>query len=400
MPTLLHDVLLESAAASPGSIAVVHRREQTTYAELTALVDSVARALLAERVGRGDRVAFYLPKRIETVATMFGALRAGGAFVPINPLLKPEQVVHVLKDSGARVLVTTEDRHAELRGTLGPCDALTTVVLLDRERAGLAVDAHFREVDWADFVGTASQGAVPHARIDADMAAILYTSGSTGKPKGVVLSHRNMVDGREERRELPREHRRRTASWRCCPFSFDYGFSQLSTAFLTGARVVLMDYLLPRDVCQRRRAHGDHGTRRRAAAVDAARRRSSWPDAAVATPALHHELRRRDAAGDARDAARQAAEHEGRSSCTASPRRFARRTCRPSRSTGGRTRSARRSRTRRSWSCARTARRCAPRRARRARASRRARVARLLERSGEDGRALSSRARARTADSC
>ena len=79
------------------------------------------------------------------------------------------------------------------------------------------------------------------------MAAILYTSGSTGKPKGVVLSHRNMLAGAYSVAEYLGNH----ADDRLLavlPFSFDYGLSQLTTAFVVGARAVLMDYLLPRDV--------------------------------------------------------------------------------------------------------------------------------------------------------
>jgi acyl-CoA ligase (AMP-forming) (exosortase A-associated) len=86
-----------------------------------------------------------------------------------------------------------------------------------------------------------------HRVIDADMAAILYTSGSTGKPKGVVLSHRNMLAGATSVAaylEIHREDRLLAA----LPLSFDAGFSQLTTAFHAGASVVLINYLVPRDV--------------------------------------------------------------------------------------------------------------------------------------------------------
>jgi acyl-CoA ligase (AMP-forming) (exosortase A-associated) len=86
-----------------------------------------------------------------------------------------------------------------------------------------------------------------HCVVDADMAAILYTSGSTGKPKGVVLSHRNMVTGAKSVASYL-ENRTSDRILAVLPFSFDYGFSQLSTSFVAGACCVLMDYLLPRDV--------------------------------------------------------------------------------------------------------------------------------------------------------
>jgi acyl-CoA synthetase (AMP-forming)/AMP-acid ligase II len=86
-----------------------------------------------------------------------------------------------------------------------------------------------------------------HRRIDADVLAILYTSGSTGRPKGVVLSHRNMVAGAKSVASYLGNHADDTLL-AALPLSFDAGFSQLTTAFHAGARVVLLNYLLPRDV--------------------------------------------------------------------------------------------------------------------------------------------------------
>jgi len=83
--------------------------------------------------------------------------------------------------------------------------------------------------------------------IDTDMAAILYTSGSTGQPKGVVLSHRNMVAGAKSVASYLGNASDDTLL-AALPLSFDAGFSQLSTAFHVSARVVLINYLLPRDV--------------------------------------------------------------------------------------------------------------------------------------------------------
>src|SRR5664279_2867676 len=79
------------------------------------------------------------------------------------------------------------------------------------------------------------------------MAAILYTSGSTGKPKGVVLSHRNMVTGAKSVASYL-ENEPTDTLLAALPLSFDAGFSQLTTAFHVGARVVLLNYLLPKDV--------------------------------------------------------------------------------------------------------------------------------------------------------
>ena len=96
---------------------------------------------------------------------------------------------------------------------------------------------------WRGAISSPAARAKAHRVIDADMVSILYTSGSTGKPKGVVLSHKNMVTGAESVAQYL-ENTPDDRLLAVLPFSFDYGFSQLSTAFHVGASVVLMDYLL------------------------------------------------------------------------------------------------------------------------------------------------------------
>jgi acyl-CoA ligase (AMP-forming) (exosortase A-associated) len=103
-------------------------------------------------------------------------------------------------------------------------------------------------LSWRECMREAPQTAL-HACIDSDVAAILYTSGSTGRPKGVVLSHRNLVAGATSVASYLHNNADDTLL-AVLPLSFDAGFSQLTTAFLVGARVVLLNYLLPRDVLQ------------------------------------------------------------------------------------------------------------------------------------------------------
>jgi acyl-CoA ligase (AMP-forming) (exosortase A-associated) len=167
-------------------------------------------------------------------------------FVPINPLLKSEQVAHILRDCSVRILVTSTSRLNELKDTLLACPDLRTIVVTDYEGESSAVLGHIRQIGWRELT-TAQTTRQSHRNVDTDMVSILYTSGSTGRPKGVVLSHRNMVTGAES----VAEYLGNTPGDRLLavlPFSFDYGFSQMSTSFRVGATVVLMDYLLPRDV--------------------------------------------------------------------------------------------------------------------------------------------------------
>jgi acyl-CoA ligase (AMP-forming) (exosortase A-associated) len=242
IPVLIHDLLLQSAAVAPDRTALRHRGQSVAYAELADLVERVGYGLQSLGLGRLERVGIYLPKRIETVAAFFGTSCAGGVFVPINPLLKAEQVVYILQNCTVQILVTSRDRWTELRSQLGEKSSIRHVILVDTE------DTDGMEVSWTALVTRPTGGVrVQRPVIDIDMASILYTSGSTGKPKGVVLSHRNMLCGAVSVSTYLENH----ADDRLLavlPFSFDYGLSQLTTAFRVGACVVLLDYLFPRDV--------------------------------------------------------------------------------------------------------------------------------------------------------
>lgn len=241
---LLHQLIQASASRAPDSSALTFGQDTLSYGELEGLVGSVANGLLQLGLSRGERVAIYLDKRFETVAAFFGASAAGGVFVPINPILKPEQVGHILRDCNVRALITSPERAATLVETLAECHDLRHLVVTGAadslpEIAGTTTHA------WAALLEAPS--AQGHRVIDTDVAAILYTSGSTGRPKGVVLSHRNMVTGGKSVAQYL-ENRADDTLLAALPLSFDAGFSQLTTAFHSGARVVLLNYLMPRDV--------------------------------------------------------------------------------------------------------------------------------------------------------
>jgi acyl-CoA synthetase (AMP-forming)/AMP-acid ligase II len=140
----------------------------------------------------GERVAIYLEKRFETVIASFGAPAAGGVFVPLNPLLKAEQVGYILRDCNVRMLITSPERLALLQDILPACHDLRHVVVIDTTQA-LPTSGAINYSLWSDLMD--QPPAQGHRVIDTDVVGILYTSGSTGKPKGVVLSHRNMVAG-------------------------------------------------------------------------------------------------------------------------------------------------------------------------------------------------------------
>ena len=245
MRTRLPDLVGWMAQRRGDGPALTYADSTLSYAELWQECRAVAGGLREAGVERGDRVAVYLDKRAETISAILGSSAAGGAFVPVNPLLRPKQVAHILTDCTAKVLVTSPERWASLRDDLATCESVELIVLVGAapeagDRAG------YRLLEW-DKLRAASPVGVASEVIDTDMAAILYTSGSTGAPKGVVLSHRNLVAGAQSVAGYLHNSPGDTIL-AVLPLSFDAGLSQLTTGFHAGAHVVLMNYLLPADV--------------------------------------------------------------------------------------------------------------------------------------------------------
>ena len=220
VPVRLHDLL--RGADGGGLVAVVDGERNCTFAEFRQRVERMAAGLHSAGIQRGDRVAVLLPKCLEECVALFAASRVDAVVVPINPVLRAEQVQHILSDSEARVLLSRNDVLAGLRLSLD--------------------DLHVLDVDAEPTVGLS--GAVPQARaIAQDLAAILYTSGSTGSPKGVMLSHGNLLAGTR----IVRSYLGITAADRLLsvlPFSFDYGLNQLLTTIEQRATLVLLSFQL------------------------------------------------------------------------------------------------------------------------------------------------------------
>jgi acyl-CoA ligase (AMP-forming) (exosortase A-associated) len=248
MPVRVDHLLSFGAADNP---AVTFGSQTLSYGELRDRVARVASGLHALGMQRGDRVVVYAEKRIETVVALFAAAAAGAVFVPVNPQARPRQLDHVLTDCGPRVVITTAQRWATVRAVLAHGTPAEHVVLMGHP-AGPGQDegvaSRWAVHDWAA-LAKAAPAPVPGAAavIDQDVAAILYTSGSSGGPKGVVLSHRNILAGAASVASYL-GHGPDDVLLAVLPLSFDAGLSQVTTALIAGAHVVLMNYLLPAGV--------------------------------------------------------------------------------------------------------------------------------------------------------
>lgn len=232
----LHRPLTESARRSPHAVAVVEPGHgSVTYAELDTLSDRTRDRLVALGIERGDRVGIYMRKSIDTLATIYGVLKAGAAYVPVDAAAPPSRGAYIMHNCAVKVVVLEEACHESVRAELGKLGASPRVFIVDRPHGGVGLRA---ALDGADRASAPTTTASVDADA-ADLAYILYTSGSTGKPKGVMLSHENavsFVDWCSASFE-PRADDRFSSH---APFHFDLSILDIYVCLKHGATLVLI----------------------------------------------------------------------------------------------------------------------------------------------------------------
>jgi natural product biosynthesis luciferase-like monooxygenase protein len=171
--TTVHAMIETQARRTPDAVAVVFNHAQLTYRELDQRANQIAGRLLALGVSAGALVGIAMDRSLELVPALLGVLKAGAAYVPLDPHYPQPRLEFMMQDAGIRALLTQPRVAARLPKTDTPT---------------LLLDPHFRTVS-----------AEPRERAASpvtsqDLAYVIYTSGSTGRPKGVMLSHRNVVN--------------------------------------------------------------------------------------------------------------------------------------------------------------------------------------------------------------
>jgi amino acid adenylation domain-containing protein len=190
MAHLLHQLLVEAAERHPSRVAVRCRGRELTYDRLEHAANGVAAALIDAGVAPGDRVGIHLPKCVEMVAAVYGTMKAGAVYVPLDPKAPVPRLATIWKDCSVNAVVSTAGRAATLLPALEGHEPRVTLVVDDGSSNGSLGSA---TVPYAE----ATEANVPDPGIrvvDDDLAYILYTSGSTGTPKGVMLSHRHALN--------------------------------------------------------------------------------------------------------------------------------------------------------------------------------------------------------------
>ncbi|MEE6260935.1 non-ribosomal peptide synthetase/MFS transporter [Plantactinospora sonchi] len=225
-PATLAELVEERVRRVPDTVAVRYEGRSVTYAELNARANQVAHRLRAAGVGRDDVVAVCAERSVELVVALLGVVKAGAAYLPLDPDHPARRLSFMLADSGARVLL--RQRHVPALsddpavGTLPSDGPVPDTLLLDDPTT------------WAD---QPRHDPAPLAGPD-DLAYVIYTSGSTGQPKGVLMTHRavvNRLDWMQRTYRLGADD----AVLQKTPAGFDVSVWEFFWPLASGARLVL-----------------------------------------------------------------------------------------------------------------------------------------------------------------
>ncbi|NWD75281.1 amino acid adenylation domain-containing protein, partial [Pseudomonas gingeri] len=170
----IHQLFEEKVRAQPEAIAVAFQAQRLSYAELNRQANRLAHHLIGLGIGPDDRVAICVERGVEMMVGLLGVLKAGAAYVPLDPAYPAERLAYMIEDSTPSALLSQR----ALQGRLPVLD-LPLVLLDDDQRQG------FSERD--------DDPVVTNLGV-RNLAYVIYTSGSTGNPKGVMIEHRGLVN--------------------------------------------------------------------------------------------------------------------------------------------------------------------------------------------------------------
>lgn len=158
--------------------------EELTYTEMNERARRVAGNFVARGIGKGDKVVLLMGNCVEFVAVFLGAGRAGAVVVPVNPMLKPAELAHIVNNSDAETIITIPEFGPLLQQAASLFPRVSRFFVIGEALEGTeSFEELMRPVECPDVFAAGSH----------DDAAIIYTSGTTGQPKGVVLTHRNYL---------------------------------------------------------------------------------------------------------------------------------------------------------------------------------------------------------------
>jgi acyl-coenzyme A synthetase/AMP-(fatty) acid ligase len=196
MRYLLPHIIDETAERFPDKEAFRFYDQSLTYAELAQQANRLANLLVEQGVKRGDCVGISTHKALRSAIAIFGVMKAGAAYVPLDPQMPLSRLVQIIGACNIRLLISHERKRSELRQISALETGLECVIGLPS-----GDDLLFQAFDWVELNQVSA--VCPNVRLmEQDIAYIMYTSGSTGEPKGIIHTHHSGLSYAEMAAEL------------------------------------------------------------------------------------------------------------------------------------------------------------------------------------------------------
>jgi len=180
----LPNFIENSANLFPNKEAFRFGKSSLTYTDLNHKTNQLAKHLVDSGVQKGDRVGIYMNRCLETAIAIYGILKAGAAYVPINPVAPRSRVQFLIDDCGIQFLVTVPKQKKRINKLLEQETALKQVI-------GITDSLDGTSISWTSIFSIAMNGYQKVAILSDDLAYVMYTSGSTGTPKGIMHTHKS-----------------------------------------------------------------------------------------------------------------------------------------------------------------------------------------------------------------
>ncbi|WP_231595047.1 surfactin non-ribosomal peptide synthetase SrfAA, partial [Bacillus sp. JFL15] len=236
----VHRLFEETAARHTDRPAVAYNGAKWTYGELNARANRIARILMDCGVTADERVGILTKPSLEMAAGVLGVLKAGAAFVPIDPDYPKERISYILQDSGAKLLLTQEALDV-------PESYTGDTILLDGRRSILSLP-----LDENDEANPQTETTADH------LAYMIYTSGTTGQPKGVMVEHHALVNlcfWHHDAFAMTAEDK----SAKYAGFGFDASIWEMFPAWTIGAELHVIDEAIRLDITRLNHYFEEHG---------------------------------------------------------------------------------------------------------------------------------------------
>ncbi|WP_116810880.1 non-ribosomal peptide synthetase [Steroidobacter cummioxidans] len=224
---LIHELFEEQVRRSPHEIAATCDDERLTYAELNERANRLARYLVGMEVGPEALVGVFFERGLEMLVAVLGVLKAGGAYLPLDPAYPTERLAYMLAEASPKIVLT----QGRLTGSL--------------PETGSAIVAMDRDWPWIEGYSPSNFDAQELGLRCDHLAYVIYTSGSTGRPKGVMIEHRNVTRLFSATEKLFNFDRQDV--WTLFhSIAFDFSVWELWGALLYGGRLVVVPLLTAR----------------------------------------------------------------------------------------------------------------------------------------------------------